>query len=124
MDTSKAITPLIVKDAIFKCFLEAHKEVLDMMKEYHQFESEEEFVKLKELDIEMLLKEKMRKSGGNYENPSKEDITNLCSELANFAKKFRNPKIIEKHYKEIMKLVEKLPGENKKIKKDGDLSVL
>ena len=40
----------MVRDAIIGCFLAAHKEVLDLMKEYGTFKSEEEFKKMKSLN--------------------------------------------------------------------------
>ena len=43
VDLSKKITPVMVRDAIIECFVKAHSKILEMMKEYHEFKSEEEF---------------------------------------------------------------------------------
>lgn len=48
------------------------------------------------------------KIGGDFDKPTKEDIFKVLEELKEFAKNFRNPEIIKKHYGEIMQLVEKL----------------
>jgi len=47
-------------------------------------------------------------SGGNFDKPSKEDILKAMQKLAEFSKGFRNKGIIEKHYKEIKILTDKL----------------
>ena len=46
--------------------------------------------------------------GGDFENPTKESIVLVIGKLKNFAKNFRNPKIIAKHAGEIMILANKL----------------
>ena len=45
---------------------------------------------------------------GDFEEPTKEDILKVLDELKGFADGFRSPEIVEKHYMEIMQLVNKL----------------
>lgn len=108
VDTSKEVTPIMVRDAIIKCFVLAHKEILEMMKEYYKFGSKEEFKEMKELEVELLIKKYFKDTGGNFDNPTKEEIMKVLGKLAEYAKNFRNPEIIEKHYGEIMQLIGKL----------------
>lgn len=46
--------------------------------------------------------------GGDFENPTEQDIKKSLEGLASFSEKFRDLSIIEKHYQEIMKLVKRL----------------
>lgn len=108
VDLDGEVTPVMVRDAIIECFLGAHGEILDDMKETGDFKSEEEFEEMKKVDIKLLVKKSFGDVGGDYDNPTKEDIIGVCGKLAEFAANFRKPEIIEKHRGEIMRLVEKL----------------
>ena len=108
VDISKKVTPVMVRDAIIRCFLAAHKEVLEMMKEYYAFGSQKEFKEMKKLEVELLIKKYFAETGGNFDNPTKEEIIKVLDKLAEYAKNFRSPEVIKKHYGEIMRLVNKL----------------
>ena len=47
-------------------------------------------------------------AGADYENPTKEGITKAINNLKMFASQIRKPEIVEKHYGEIKKIIEKL----------------
>ena len=99
VDLNSTITPLMVRDAIVRCFWEAHcmdtglgKEEAEINKSY----------------CKTIVEKAFKDANGNFDNPTKEDIQNCTKALAGFSKNFRDPSIIEKHYNEIMRLVEKL----------------
>lgn len=98
----------MVRDAIIRCFIEAHSEVLNMMKEYHKFGSEKEFEQMKEIDVKLLVELKFKEAGADFNNPKKEDFIAVLDKLADFAVNFRKPEIIKKHRDEIMELINKL----------------
>jgi hypothetical protein len=108
VDISKKITPIMVRDAIIRCFILAHKEILEMMKECYDFESKKEFKKISQLKIKFLIKNIFKEVDGDFDNPSKEILIKVIHKLAEVAKQFRNPKIIKKHYGEIIQLINKL----------------
>lgn len=108
VDVSKEVTPIMVRDAIVECFLKAHSQILNEMKEYGEFESEEEFEHMKLFDVKSQIQIFFEEVDGDFDNPTKNSIIKLLGKLQEFAKKFRNPKIVEKHTKEIMTLVNKL----------------
>ncbi len=105
VDTSKKVTPIMVRDAIIDCFKQAHDEILQTMKEYYEFKSEKEFEELKHLNVKFLVESKFEEVGGDFENPSKRDLIKVIDKLAEYASHFRRPEIIKKHYDEIMKLI-------------------
>lgn len=107
-DISQKITPIQVRDAIIRCFVKAHKEVLDQLKQMEKFESDEEFQQAKNIHVGRLVQEMFKEVGDSYENPSKQGIIQVLKKLEEFAAIFRQPGIIEKHAKEILRLVEKL----------------
>lgn len=108
VDLSKEITPVMARDAIIKCFIQAHSEVLAMMKEYHEFKSEGEFEEMKKIDVKFLIELKFKEVGADFENPTKKDLIAVLNKLAEFASSFRKPEIIQSHYNEIMRLINKL----------------
>ncbi|MBT4647922.1 hypothetical protein HN827_10110 [archaeon] len=108
VDLSKEVTPIMVRDAIINCFLNAHSEILDEMKEFGDFESEKEFEKMKLFDIKSLIEKYFEEVNGDFDNPTKESLLEVIGKLQEFAKNFRKPKIVNKHSGEIMKLIKKL----------------
>ncbi|MCK5334417.1 MAG: hypothetical protein KAJ24_07895 [Candidatus Aenigmarchaeota archaeon] len=108
VDLSKDITPIMVRDAIIECFVSAHSDVLEMMKECHEFKSRQEFEEMKQIDVKLLIKSKFEEVGADFENPSKKDLIAVIDKLAEFARNFRRPEIIKKHYGQIMQLIDKL----------------
>jgi hypothetical protein len=108
VDLSEKITPVMVRDAIIRCFVKAHAEVLEQLKQTENFESNEEFQQAKNLHIERLIQEMFNEVGDSFENPSKQGILQVIEKLKQFATVFRNPEIIQKHAGEIVRLVEKL----------------
>lgn len=106
IDLSKKFNTKDVRDAIIKCFIQAHKEVLKTL--HDNSLSKKEMKEMEELSVELLIKSKMKENGSNFKNPTKEDLIKLCNSLAEYAKTFRNEKIIKKNYSSIMKLIEKL----------------
>lgn len=103
------VTPVVVRDEIIKCFVDAHDEILKSMSEFHDFKSEAEFDEAKKINIKFLIESKFRESGGDFNNPTKKDIMAVLDGLAEYASNFRQPEIIKKHYGNMMELVSKLP---------------
>jgi hypothetical protein len=78
------------------------------MKEYHAFESKEEFEKFKRLDVEYLIKSIFTENSASFDGPTKEELLLVVNKLAEIARNFRSPAIIKKHYSEIKQLIDKL----------------
>jgi hypothetical protein len=108
VDITKEVTPTLVRDAIIQCFLKAHAQILEEMKEYGEFESEEEFERMKVFDVKLIVQKFFEDTGGSFENPTKNSIMKVMEKLQEFASNFRKPKIIKEHTKEIMTLINKL----------------
>jgi hypothetical protein len=108
VDTTKKVTPIMVRDAMIKCFKDAHKEVLDEAKDSTEFESDADFEKMKDIHIKVIIETKIHDFGGDFKNPTKIILKKTCDFLAEYAKNFRQPKIIKIHYDEIMTLVKLL----------------
>jgi len=109
VNTEKPITLMNVRDAIIECFKQAHAEVLEQnYKEVAGGMSEEDFGKLKELNVTQLIRNFFEEVGGDYNEPTKEMLVAVCNKLAEFARKFRGEEIIKKHYGEIMVLLDKV----------------
>jgi hypothetical protein len=109
VDTKQSVTAVHVRDAIVKCFMQAHESVLEDMKEYGEFKSKKEFEDMKHINIKVLVETFFREAGGDFKNPTKESIIKVIGKLKEYAKNFRKPVIVEKHAREIMVLVSKLP---------------
>ncbi len=99
IDTTKEVTPLMVRDGIIKCFQEAH--CMDSGATGDEKDTNN-------LYCLQIVKKAFADAGGDFDNPSTQDIMEAIEKLAEFAKNFRDPSIIEKHYKTVMELVNKL----------------
>jgi hypothetical protein len=108
VDTEKKVTPVMVRDAIVLCFRQAHEEVLKLMEECAKGMTEEEIEKMKGIEIEMIVKRAFAETGGDFNKPTKASLIKAAGKLAEFAAQFRQPEIIEKHYKEIKTLIDLL----------------
>lgn len=109
VDTENKVTPELVRDAIIECFYQAHQEVLkDMYILLKEGKIKEEPEEMGKEYIKQTIANYFLKVGGNFESPTKEHIMLVLEELREFAKGFRSPDVINKHYGEIMKLVEKM----------------
>lgn len=105
VDLSGEITPIMVRDALLRCFSEAHKKTLEEGIEDRSLENLKE---LSDMNAEILIKKYFQEVGGDFENPKKEDFFKVMDKLAEFARAFRAAEVIEKHYGEMMELVERL----------------
>lgn len=99
IDPDQSLTPLMVRDAIIECFIQAHgfgAESSPMDKDANR------------KYCRQIVFKAFADSEGNFDNPTKDDILGAMKNLANFSKNFRDPSVIEKHYQEIMTLVDRL----------------
>ncbi|MCD4705107.1 hypothetical protein K8R66_03445 [bacterium] len=99
IDLDQEITPLMVRDAIVECFQQAH--------------CADAGISLEDEDVnrsycQKIVKRAFNEAEADFENPTREGIMKVLEKLKKFAKSFRDPSIIKKHYQEIMELVEKL----------------
>lgn len=100
VDPSQKITPLMVRDAIVECFYHAH------------CADSEISVSAEENDnrnyCQSIARKAFEDSDDDFDRPTKKSIVSAINNLAEFAKNFRDPEIIKKHYNEIMVLINKL----------------
>lgn len=108
VDTTKKVTPVIVRDAIIQCFYEAHRNVLELAKETFGHPPEKKFEKMKKSHIKELVQDIFGRINGDYNNPTKDNLLIVLRNLEDFASIYRMPKIIKKHVSEVMTLIEKL----------------
>jgi hypothetical protein len=96
-----------VREAILLCFEKAHNDILEQTYA-SQTLSPEEIKNLKNMDVKMLVKRLFEKTGGDYENPTKESLIKVIDGLKEFAINFRAEDIAERNYRQIMILINKL----------------
>ncbi len=110
LDTEEEITPKKIRDAMIICFKEAHKEILDSLEDPDQQMTEEELDDMKKFSAELVVEQAFEKSGQDFNCPTKESIKLACESLADYAKNFRKPQIITRHFNQIIKILEKCPN--------------
>ena len=108
VDTSKKITPELARDAMIRCFNQAHTEVLDLMDEFTEWESDKDREDFRNLSISLNIRNAFKSSGVDFDHPEKEGLIKALNELAELAEKFRKPDIVSKHYNQIKALIEKI----------------
>ena len=101
----KYLTSQEVRDAIIECFLEAHDDVLNQIREFSVGVSNKDIERMKLLNVQLFIKAKFKEIGGDFDNPTKTDLIRVCEKLAEFAENFRSQNIIHKHFEEIMELI-------------------
>ena len=99
IDTDKEVTPIMVRDALVNCFIKAHCE--DTGVDEVEGDVNREYCK-------SIVSKGFEETGGDFENPTKEDILNVMTNLMEFSRSFRDPEIIKKHAAEMTQLVEKM----------------
>jgi hypothetical protein len=109
VDLEKEVTPLMARDAIVACFTQAHKEVLKDMESYANPGQSEE---MKQLSVRLLIENAFAEVGGDFEHPTTESLYKVVEVLKEYAAKFRNPKLIEKHAEAIFQILERLSTTN------------
>ena len=104
VDTCAIVTPIMVRDAIISCFTEAHAKELGELREFGNI-TDEEFEKMKSINVTMLVKNCFSDIKGEFENPTKKSLMSAIEKLAKFAKNFRDQKVVDEHYQNISKLI-------------------
>ncbi|MBN1779150.1 MAG: hypothetical protein JW816_02955 [Candidatus Buchananbacteria bacterium] len=99
IDDQKIITPLMVRDAMLECFYQAHCEASSLGIDDASVNREY---------CHEIVRKMFSNIGGNFDQPTKQDILKAIEALKTFSQSFRKPEIIKKHVVEIMKLVDKL----------------
>jgi hypothetical protein len=99
----KDITPSKARDLIIQCFLEAQKETFARAKKSLGKEvSDSEILK----SVKSAVKVTFEEVGGNFANPSKDDLGKAVQALARKAASWGTPAdIIEHHKGQIMKIL-------------------
>jgi hypothetical protein len=97
VDTNKEVTAPIARDAIVTCFTDAHKNSLEL---------EDPNDESAQLMIRTAVIEAFKKTGGDFEHPTKESLLAAAENLRSFSKSFRNQETIESHFSAIKKLID------------------
>ena len=90
LDLNEEITPLKAREAMIACFVQAHSEVMQDFKEYHKFESEEEFEKMEQVNVGTIVRTIFKDAGADFDHPTKQDLLNAMKKLADYAVNFRS----------------------------------
>jgi len=102
------VTPHMVRDAIIQCFFEADSEVLDGLFNQQEFSTETEEKEVKYNHVRVFIKNLFHKTQGDFNNPTKESLTNVIDQCKQYAMMFRHKEIIQENYNKIMTLINKL----------------
>jgi hypothetical protein len=93
------LTALEVRDALITCFYEAHEK--DASESMGGTQLDKSY-------FSQLVHKSFTQTGGDFENPTKKSLIDAISALAEFAANFRDKTIVEKHYSQMMKLINNL----------------
>ena len=102
------ITPIMVRDAIIRCYLKADDEVLNKIFMISDFNSTKDAYKMKRNHVIILIKKVFHDVNGDFDNPTRDNLIEIIDRLRDFASKFRDKEIIDHNYNAIMKLINRL----------------
>jgi hypothetical protein len=100
VDTSKEVTPLQVREALVQCFINAHRDSLEVPEG-----SDEEAIQSM---ILLRIKKAFSDSGGDFENPTKMSLLKAIVSLKEFSSSFRNQEVIAEHFNAIKFLIDSI----------------
>lgn len=96
-----------VRNAIIKCFKLAHDDILELT--FNTTDASiEEIERFKDMDTETLVRKFFERSGGYYDDPTRESLIRVIDDLKQFALHFRVEEIAKKNYDQIMLLINNL----------------
>ncbi|MEN8252798.1 MAG: hypothetical protein ABFQ62_00255 [Patescibacteria group bacterium] len=90
------VTAPMVRDAVVKCFYEAHCNDAGFGKKAPVEYCEE------------LIRKAFSDAGGDFDNPNKEILKKVVAGLENFSTQFRDQEVIDNHRDQIVQLINKL----------------
>lgn len=99
VNVDEPVTPIMVRDAITECFRQAH--CLDTGVDFNNDEANLTYCR-------SIVQKAFADAGGDFNNPTKDSIVGCLGNLVQFSKNFRDTSIVEKHFEEIMKLVNRI----------------
>lgn len=100
------VTTQLVRDELLKCFESANREFMEVLNQPVGDEA------LKQ-QVQQFVTSVFANCGVSFEDPTKEGIVTAIGECKSNAESMMGPQgasIIQHHYSEMMKLVERLPG--------------
>jgi hypothetical protein len=108
IDSDKRVSVEDVREAMVRCFVQAHGPVLEKQLAKEKL-SGKELEKRKRIEVEILLRKLFEEEMGSFENPTKESLKRVMLRLRDYSKNFRDQHTIDTHTAEILTLMEKLP---------------
>lgn len=108
VDINKKVTPIMVRDAMIRCYYEAHCEILELARDSFYNPPKRKFEEMKKSHVKDLIENLICDVGGDFDNPSKECLYQVLNRLKKIASTYRTPKIINKHVNEVSQLIDKL----------------
>ena len=96
VDTTKNVTPLMVRDAIITCFCAAHAAQTG-------FDNNDTGATKKY--CQQIVQNAFSETQGDFNQPTKASLLASLPWLANFSKAFRDQSVIQKHMNEIQILI-------------------
>ena len=108
VDVTKKVTSIMVRDAIIRCFYEAHNDVLELARDSFGNPPRKKFEEMKKEHVKNFVQDIFQKIDGDFYNPSKKELFKVIENLRDFASIYRDPNIIKKHFTEILLLIDKI----------------
>jgi len=97
------MTPVKARDLIIDCFFHAQKETFMAIKEkLHKESSDEQILE----SVKSIIKMTFDETGGDFDNPTKEQLMNVVMNIAGKSKAWGTPQdIIDHHKQQIEKII-------------------
>lgn len=108
VDINKKVTPIMVRDAMIRCYYEAHHNILELARDSFYKPPKKKFEEMKKSHVKDLIENLVSKVGGDFNNPSKDCLREVLKHLKKMASTYRESEIIDKHISEIQHLIDKL----------------
>ena len=72
VDTNKKVTPIMIRDAMIRCYYEAHCNVLELARDSFYKPPKKKFEEMKKSHVKELVEDIFHRLGGDFNKPTKE----------------------------------------------------
>ena len=108
LDPNGCITSIDVRDAIIRCFFQAHNQELEKIFKDLNFQDNQQSQEFKKQHIELLIRTFFNEVNADFDHPTKQSLIDVVNKCKQFAQSFRDQTIIEENAALIQTLIDNI----------------
>jgi len=106
LDPNGSFTTIDVRDAIIRCFFQAHNKEIEKIFKDLCFQDEQQSKEFKQQHTELLIRTFFNDVNADFDHPTKQSLIDVVNKCKQFAQSFRDQTIIEENAALIQTLID------------------